>query len=139
MSFLFWDINIREPSVAWYPETNKKSVLQSLVLEKDEAITLQRICILVLAVLNLLGVLLWSENTLLNHFNGRRYLRMKKNTIKALAVTLFLLSGCFFLANQSSYSDLVAGFVIISAGILIEVIFHPWKNMLTIDSDLDSK
>jgi hypothetical protein len=56
ISFLFWDINIRESSVVWYPETNKSSVLKSLLLEKDEAITLQRICILVLAVLNLLGV-----------------------------------------------------------------------------------
>lgn len=70
VSFLFWDTNIREPSVVWYSETNQNSVLKSMLLEKNETVTLQRICILVLALINIPGVFIEVANLLLSQFSG---------------------------------------------------------------------
>lgn len=55
ISFLFWDLYIKEPLVVWYPEVEKDTVK---VVVSDETIALQRVWLLVFTIINLFGALL---------------------------------------------------------------------------------
>lgn len=55
ISFLFWDLYIKEPLVVWYPEVEKDTVK---AVVSDETIALQRVWLLVFTIINLFGALL---------------------------------------------------------------------------------
>ncbi|MEE9339750.1 MAG: hypothetical protein V3U87_16890 [Methylococcaceae bacterium] len=65
ISFLFWDLYIKEPLVVWYPETEKDAV-NSIV--SDETIALQRVWLLVFVIINLFGAFLEASKHIIESF-----------------------------------------------------------------------